>query len=137
MSDERSRKGAEILARIHAWGSPRVLAPLEKIAPDFKDMVQNFAFGEIYSRPGLDLKSRQLVTVTALAAMGNTSVEFRAHLHGALTLGWTKDQLIEALMQIAIYAGFPAAIHALLAAAEVFEEREKPATGPDNSAAGA
>jgi len=125
MDDDRSRKGAEILAKLHAWGTPRVLEPLEKVAPDMKDMVRDFAFGEIYARPGLDLKSRQLVTVAALAAMGNTSTEFRAHVHGAMNVGWTREELVEALMQIAVYAGFPAAIHALLAAGEVFEEREK------------
>ena len=132
MDDDRSKKGAEILAKIHAWGSPRVLTPLEKVAPDFKDMVRDFAFGEIYARPGLDLKSRQLVTVAALAAMGNTSTEFRAHLHGALNLGWKQEELVEALMQIAVYAGFPAAIHALLVAGEVFEER-KTAEGNPNT----
>jgi 4-carboxymuconolactone decarboxylase len=121
--DDRTQRGAEILRQLHAdFGAPNVLAPLEEIAPDLKNMVRDFAFGEVYARPGLALKQRQLVTVAALAAMGNTGIEFKAHLHGALKLGWTKDELVEALMQIAIYAGFPAAIHALLVAKEVFAE---------------
>ncbi len=127
--EDRTRRGTEILARIHAnWGTPNVLGPLEQIAPDLKNMVRDFAFGEIYSRPGLELKQRQLVTVTALAAMGHTGIEFKAHLHGALTLGWKKEELVEALMQLAIYAGFPAAIHALLVAKEVFDEWDKTAS---------
>ncbi len=85
-------------------------------------MVRDFAFGEVYSRPGLDLKSRQLATVAALAAMNNSPLELKAHLHGALQLGWTPNELVELLMQISIYAGFPAAIHALLIAKEVFAE---------------
>ena len=101
-----------------------MLEPLEEIAPDLKNMVRDFAFGEIYARPCLDLKQRQIVTVVALAAMDNTGIEFKAHLHGALKLGWKKEELVEALMQLAIYAGFPTAIHALLVAKEVFDESD-------------
>ena len=107
------------------------MGPLGEVAPEFKEMVRDFAFGEIYARPGLELKTRQMVKVAALAAMGNDGVEFKAHLHGALNVGWTKEELVEALMQIAIYAGFPAAIHALLAAKEVFEERKAGAKHDD------
>ena len=123
MADDRSTRGAEVLAKIHAeWGSPKVLSLLDDIAPDFKNMVRDFAFGEVYARPGLELKSRQLATVAALAAMDNSPLELKAHLHGALKLGWTKTELTEVLMQMAVYAGFPAAIHSLLIAKEVFAE---------------
>jgi 4-carboxymuconolactone decarboxylase len=125
MPDDRTARGAKTLAAIHAeWGMPRVLSQLDDIAPDFKDMVRDFAFGEVYSRPGLDLKSRQLATVAVLAALQHSPLELKAHLHGALKLGWTKEELVEVLMQIVLYAGFPAAIHALLAAKEVFAEYE-------------
>jgi 4-carboxymuconolactone decarboxylase len=125
MPKDRSQRGKKILSDIHSqWGAPQVLGPLRKVAPDLVAMIRDFAFGEIYARPGLDLKSRQLVTLSALAAQGAHSLEFKAHVHGALTLGWTKEQIIEALMQIAVYAGFPAAIHALLLAQEAFNERD-------------
>ncbi|HEY4329148.1 MAG TPA: carboxymuconolactone decarboxylase family protein [Phycisphaerae bacterium] len=124
-AEDRTARGAEILRQIHAgWGAPNVLGPLDEIAPDLKNMVRDFAFGEIYARPGLDLKSRQLVTVAALAAMHNSSLELKAHLFGALKLGWKKEELVEALMQIALYAGFPAAMSALLIAKEVFAEHD-------------
>ena len=127
--EDRSTRGAEILARLHAdYGAPNVLGPLEQIAPDLKNMVRDFAFGEIYARPGLDLKYRQLVTITALAARDNTGTEFKAHLRGALKLGWTKEELVEALMQLAVYAGFPSAIHSLLVAKEVFDDAGKATT---------
>ena len=123
MPDERSTRGAETLAKIHAqWGMPNVLAQLDDIAPDLKNMVRDFAFGDVYSRPALDLKSRQLATVAVLAALQHSPLELKAHLHGALKLGWQKQELIEVLMQIVLYAGFPAAIHAVLAAKEVFAE---------------
>ena len=121
----RSRRGAEVLATIHAgWGEANVLAQLDDIAPDFKNMVRDFAFGEVYARPGLDLKSRQFATVAVLAALGNAPLELRAHLHGALALGWTRQELIELLMQVSVYAGFPNAIHALLTAKGVFAEQD-------------
>ncbi len=63
-TDDRSKKGEQILAQLHAWGTPNVLGPLEQIAPDLKNIIRDFAFGEIYSRPGLDLKQQQLVTVS-------------------------------------------------------------------------
>jgi len=123
MEKNRSKRGAKTLAKIHAsWGSPKVLTQLDDIAPDFKNMVRDFAFGDIYSRPNLDLKSRQLATVAALAALNNSPLELKAHLHGALKLGWKKQELVEVLMQMSLYAGFPAAIHALLIAKEVFAE---------------
>jgi len=126
MSTDRPQRGAEILRQIHAdWGAPNVLGPLEQIAPDLKNMVRDFAFGEIYARPGLDLKSPQLVTVAALAAMHNAPTELKAHLFGALKLGWKKEELVEALMQITLYAGFPASVSALMIAKEVFDEVDK------------
>jgi 4-carboxymuconolactone decarboxylase len=123
MADKRSRRGGKIMRAIHAdWGTPHVLGPLADVAPDLPGIVRDFAFGEIYARPGLDLKSRQLVTVAALAAMHNAPTELKAHLFGALKLGWKREELVEALLQIALYAGFPAAIAALMVAKEVFAE---------------
>jgi 4-carboxymuconolactone decarboxylase len=129
MADDRSERGAELLRQIHGWGVPNVLGPLEEVAPDFKKLVRDFAFGEIYARPGLDLKSRQLVTVAALAAMHNAPVELKAHLFAALKLGWKKEELVEVLMQIAVYAGFPAAQAGLMVAKEVFAEWEAGGAG--------
>jgi 4-carboxymuconolactone decarboxylase len=123
MTDDRSTRGTETLKQIHAeWGMPNVLSQLDDIAPDLKDMVRDFAFGDVYSRPGLDLKSRQLATVAVLAALQHSPLELKAHLHGALKLGWTKQELVEVLIQIVLYAGFPAAIHGVMAAKEVFAE---------------
>ena len=123
MAEKRTRRGSKILRAIHAaWGTPNILGPLDEIAPDLRGMVRDFAFGEIYARPGLDLKSRQLVTVAALAAMHNAPMELKAHLYGALKLGWKREELVEVLLQIALYAGFPATIAALMVAKEVFAE---------------
>ena len=122
MAEERSARGDEILKQLHGWGQVNVLGPLDELVPDLRGIVRDFAFGEIYARPGLDLKSRQMVTVAALAAMHNAPTELKAHLFAALKIGWKKEELIEALLQISLYAGFPATISALMVAKEVFAE---------------
>ena len=69
-------------------------------------------WGGLWNRPGLELKYRSLVVVTTLAATGHLH-ELQTHLRGALNLGWTVDELREALLQMGGYAGFPAAVEAL------------------------
>lgn len=75
-------------------------------------------WGGLWNRPGLDLRYRSLVVVSTLAATGHMN-ELRTHLRGALNLGWTPDELREALLQIGGYAGFPAAVEALRVLSEV------------------
>jgi 4-carboxymuconolactone decarboxylase len=124
MDDELLAKGREVQAKL--W--PQVASgatgafPAARLAPDFYRYVAETAFGMIWARPGLALRDRSLVTVAQLAALGKTD-ELKAHLAGALNLGITKDELVEVLMQTAIYAGVPAANDALKAAATVFGEQ--------------
>jgi len=123
MSNDRSKRGAEILAKIHGDGNwPKTLAKLDDVAPDFKNMLQDFAFGEVYSRPGLDIKYRQLATVAVLTASDKSPNELKAHIRGALKLGWSKQEITEVIMQQVLYAGCPAVIHGLMIAKEVFQE---------------
>ncbi len=118
------RRGRRRLSAIHGARGIEAIDSMADIAPDLADMVYEWPFGNIYTRPGLDLKSRQLITVSALAAMGNSRPQLKAHVHGALNVGWKPRELVEALMQLAIYAGFPAALNALVVAREVFRERK-------------
>ena len=90
---------------------------------EFFELASTACFGGFWSRPGLDLRSRSLVTVAQLAALGRTS-ELKIHLQGALNLGIGRDELIEVLMQTSQYAGIPAAVAALNAAAEVLPEAD-------------
>jgi len=120
MTDELLAKGREIQAQL--WpavaSGPTGAFPAAKLAPDFYRYVAETAFGMIWSRPGLALRDRSLVTVAQLAALGKTE-ELKAHLRGALNLGITREELVEVLIQTAVYAGVPAANEALKAAAEV------------------
>ncbi len=92
--------------------------PAARLAPEFFGLVQQFAFGMFWAREQLGVKERSLVTVAQLAALGKTD-ELKAHLRGARNVGWSREELVEVLMQTAVYAGVPAAVQALGAAAEV------------------
>ena len=92
--------------------------PARDLAPEFFELASTFCFGGFWSRPQLDLRSRSLCTVAQLAALGRTD-ELKLHLQGAMNLGITREELLEVLMQTSQYAGIPAAVQALNAAAEV------------------
>ena len=113
MSD-RYRRGIDIAERLAAEKIAHFVASgVAEVAPDFARMTIEFAFGDLYSRPALDLKSRELVAIAALAAIGTAGAQLRMHVASAKTAGLNREEVIEALMQIALYAGFPAALNAL------------------------
>lgn len=116
----------------------RVIAALAPIAPDFGRLLVEFSFGDIYSRPQLDLKAREIATIAALAALGNAQPQLKVHIEAALNVGCTRDEIVEVFMQMAVYAGMPAALNALFAAHEVFTRRDEAAgnAADANEAAG-
>jgi len=100
------------------------IAYIGDIAPDFGRYVQEFALGEIWARPGLDRKTRSLCTVSALTALGK-EIQLRAHIALALVNGATKEEIVEVILHMAVYAGFPAAWNGLISAKQVFGEQSK------------
>lgn len=124
LESARYRRGWEKLREIDGDAGERVVESLADIAPDFARYLIEFPFGDIYSRPQLDLKSREIGVVAALTALGNATPQLKVHIHGALNVGCTRDEVVEIIMQMAIYAGFPAALNGLFAAKEVFAERD-------------
>ena len=121
---DRYARGWEKLKEIDGHAGERVIASLADIAPDFARLLIEFPFGDIYARPQLDLKSREIGVVAALTAMGNAAPQLKVHIQGALNVGCTREEVVEIIMQMAVYAGFPAALNGLLAAKEVFAERD-------------
>jgi len=85
--------------------------------------VIEFPFGDIYSRPGLDLRAREIATIAALTALGNASPQLKVHVEAGLNVGLSRDEITEVIMQMAVYAGFPAAVNGLFAAKEIFALR--------------
>ncbi|MBJ8678355.1 MULTISPECIES: carboxymuconolactone decarboxylase family protein [Citrobacter] len=120
MPSERFITGQEMLQKVDGKGGDAVVESLQDIAPDFAQYLIEFPFGDIYSRPGLDLRSREIATVAALTALGNAAPQLKVHIGAALHVGLTQDEIIEVIMQMAVYAGFPAALNGLFAAKEVF-----------------
>lgn len=119
-SGERYKRGLAALTEIDGEAGIKVIASLADIAPDLGRYVIEFAFGDVYSRPGLDLKSRQVATIAALTALGNAGPQLRVHIQAGLNVGLTRAEIIEVMMQMVVYAGFPAALNGMFAAKEVF-----------------
>jgi 4-carboxymuconolactone decarboxylase len=123
-SQDRYQRGWEKLKEVDGQAGERVIESLKDVAPDFARYVIEFPFGDIYTRPGLDLKSREIAVVAALTALGNAQPQLKVHIHGALNVGCTRQEVVEVIMQMAVYAGFPAALNGLFAAKDVFKERD-------------
>jgi 4-carboxymuconolactone decarboxylase len=122
MSKERYAGGLQMMNTVVGESGSRTRENLHNIAADFERLLVEFPFGDIYSRPGLDLKIREIATVAALTALGYAIPQLKVHIQGALNVGCTKEEIIEVMMQMSVYAGFPAALNGIYAAQEVFEK---------------
>lgn len=126
----RYARGLAKLQEIDGEGGVKVVESLADIAPDFARLLIEFPFGDVYSRPGLDLRAREIAVVAALTAMGNAAPQLKVHIQGALNVGVTRTEVIEIIMQMAVYAGFPAALNGLTAAREVFAADDEKSARP-------
>jgi 4-carboxymuconolactone decarboxylase len=120
----RFETGWDRLKQVDGQAGEAVIESLRDIAPDLGRYVIEFPFGDVYSRPGLDLKTRELVTVAALTAMGSCQPQLRVHLNGALNVGCTKEEIVETIIQMAVYAGFPSALNGMAVLKEVVSVRK-------------
>lgn len=122
MENQRYVRGLAKLQEIDGQAGQQVIDSLRDIAPDFARLLIEFPFGDIYSRPGIDLKIRELAVVAALTALGNAAPQLKVHIHGARNVGCSQQEIVEIIMQMAVYAGFPAALNGLFAAKEIFAQ---------------
>lgn len=120
MENIRYERGMRRLQEVDGSAGEQVIESLADISPDFGRMIIEFGFGNVYSRPGLTLPQRELATIAALTALGNARPQLKVHLAAALNVGLSRTEIIETIIQMAVYAGFPAALNGLLAAKEVF-----------------
>lgn len=111
--NERYLKGVEILQALSGHPAEQLTSRVAELAPDFARMMIEFPFGDLYARDALDLRSREIAAIAALAALGTAAPQLRVHVAAALHLGVSRDEVIEILMQTTIYAGFPAALNSL------------------------
>ncbi|GAC1356036.1 MAG: carboxymuconolactone decarboxylase family protein [Variovorax sp.] len=122
MSAERVERGSRMLAAVDGPAGLEVVEALAKSFPDFARYLLEFPFGDIYAREGLGLRERELATVAALCALGHALPQLRVHVHAALHVGCKPEEVVEVVMQMAVYAGFPAALNGLSVVREVFAE---------------
>lgn len=121
MDDSRYERGLAQLEAVSGTHGAKVVQSLEDIAPDLGRYIVEFAYGDIFARPGLDLKTRELTTVAALTAMGTATAQLKVHIQAALHVGASRQEIIETILQMIPYAGFPAALNAVTVAREAFE----------------
>ena len=118
MTDDGMRVRREVLGDEHV---DRAVAETTEFTADFQDLITRYAWGEIWTRPGLDRKTRSCITLTALVAQ-NHHEELAMHVRAALRNGLTPDEIKEVLLQAAVYCGVPAANRAFAIAQEVLAE---------------
>lgn len=119
----RYEKGKKCLEDIQGKSVEEIFKDLDDIAPDLSRFVIEYPYSEIYTRDGVDLKTREICTVSALTVLG-TIPQLKEHINAALNVGNTPEEIIEIMMQMSAYCGFPKAINAVMAAKEVFIERD-------------
>jgi 4-carboxymuconolactone decarboxylase len=129
MSNELYEKGIKKIqefTRKHSDENPtgemEIGESFKEIAPDLSKYVVEFAFGEIYSRPGLDNKQKVLVTIAGLVSQGMPQIEI--HINSGLNIGLTPEEIVGCIMHLLPYTGFPRVLNALKVAQKVFAERQ-------------
>ncbi|MBE8713629.1 carboxymuconolactone decarboxylase [Sphingobacterium sp. KB22] len=125
MQTERYNRGWEKLKEIDGEAGEKVIQSLKDISPDLGRFIIEYAFGDVYSRDGLHLKSKEIAVVAALTAMGNAQPQLKVHLHGALNTGSTINEIKEVILQMVVYSGFPNSLNSMNAFKEVLSERKE------------
>ncbi|ANF47331.1 carboxymuconolactone decarboxylase [Priestia megaterium] len=122
--NERYENGWKALMEVDGEGGKRVIESLKDIAPDLGKYVIEFAFGDIYTREGLNLQQKQLVTISSLTTQGGCEPQLNVHINAALNVGLTPHEIAEAITHCIPYTGFPRVLNAIFIAKQVFTERE-------------
>ncbi|MCG0675924.1 4-carboxymuconolactone decarboxylase [Lactiplantibacillus plantarum] len=121
---QRLINGKAMLQRVDAEAADHVMASLDRVAPDVAKLILEFAFNDIYTRPGLSLQQRELVTITSLLTQGDTADQLRVHLNGCLNVGLSRTEIVETCIHCIPYVGFPKVLNALTVVKEVFTKKE-------------
>ena len=121
---DRMERGLENLRRIDGEAGERVIESLADVSPDLARYTIEYPFADIYARPGLSLRDREIATIAALTAMGNATPQLKVHIQAGLNVGLTEEEIKEVIIQMSVYAGFPSALNGMQAAKEVFAATE-------------
>jgi 4-carboxymuconolactone decarboxylase len=123
MAEDRFERGYQQLKKLNPEGAEQVLKGLSDVAPDMAQFLVSFAYGDVYSRPVLDIASRQIATIAILTALGNAQPQLKWHINASLNIGITPQEIIDTIYVQTIYSGFPAGLNAIFAARDVFKAK--------------
>ena len=121
---ERFERGMEVLTSIDGEAGQEVIDSLADISPEFGHQVVAWAYGDIYDRPSLPPRERQLVTLGMLTALGGCEAQLEFHINASLNVGLAPEEIVEALLHSAVYCGIPKALNATFVAKRVFADRD-------------
>lgn len=116
------KRGSDLLKKLHGGhAGEAIIDGLKDICPDYATMTIEWGFGTIFSRDGLDIKTRELAIIASCVTLGNAVPQLQAHIEAALNVGATQQEIVEVILQTALYAGFPATTNAFYIAKELFD----------------
>jgi 4-carboxymuconolactone decarboxylase len=114
------KKGLKLLNQLHGEHTGKaIVQSMQDICPDYVNMTIEFGFADIFARPGLDLLTRELIVIASCVTLGHAMPQLKAHIEAAIEVGATKEQIVETILQMAPYAGFPAVTNAFTIAKDV------------------
>lgn len=122
--NDRHARGLKRFGEITGEEGVETLAWLDEVAPDLGRYVVEWGYADVYSRPGLDLRSRQVATLAALVAQGAAEPQLRTHLAAALRLGLEPREVVEVVLHCLPFSGFPRVLNAMAVAREVLAAHE-------------
>ncbi len=122
---DRYENGWKKLKEIDGEAGEKVINSLKDISPDLGKFIIEYAFGDIYTKDGLDLKSKEIAVVAALTAMGTAQPQLKVHINGALNTGSSINEIKEVILQMSVYSGFPSCINGMNSLKDVLKERQE------------
>ena len=122
---DKYKRGWEKLKEIDGEAGEKVINSLKDISPDLGKFIIEYAFGDVYTRDGLDLKSKEIAVVAALTAMGTAQPQLKVHINGALNTGSSINEIKEVILQMSVYSGFPSCINGMNSLKDVLKERQE------------
>jgi 4-carboxymuconolactone decarboxylase len=122
-NDDRFQTGLKQFREIDGEAIEKIIDELKGVSPDLGKFIIEYAYGDIYSRKGLDLKSKEIAIIAALTALGNAQPQLKFHINAGLNIGLTEIEIKETILLMSVYAGFPAALNGTAVLKEVIKER--------------
>lgn len=125
--NDRIARGMHVFRQIDPDTAEKLMDMTHAISPELGEFTIAFGYGDVMSRPGLDLHTRELLNIAMLGAMGTAPYQLEMHIKGALNVGVARKEIVEVILQLAAFAGFPAAYNAFMAAKKIFGDNHEPA----------